>query len=87
MLGLLVGDVQLFEGHATKTLTSHLQDIDLSGWNNVEDGMSRWTNGSALLPLGTRPIGSIALMALQVHASGPYLASGAEAANLHALQA
>ncbi|OAJ66294.1 Hint domain-containing protein [Gluconobacter cerinus] len=87
MLGLLVGDVQLFEGHATKTLTSHLQDIDLSGWNNVEDGIYRWTNGSALLPLGARPIGSIALMALQVHASGPYLASGAEAANLHALQA
>ncbi|WP_408871019.1 Hint domain-containing protein [Gluconobacter cerinus] len=86
MLGLLIGDVQLFEGHATKTLTSHLQDIDLSGWNNVEDGMSRWTNGSALLPLGTRPIGSIALMALQVHASGPYLASDAEA-DLHALQA
>ena len=86
MLGLLVGDVQLFEGHATKTLTSHLQDINLSGWNNVEDGLCRWTNGSALLPLGSRSIGSIALMALQVHASGPYLASDAEA-DLHALQA
>mgnify|MGYP003365672366 CR=1 FL=1 len=72
-LGVLVGDVRLFEGNTTVTLTAHLQDADLSGWNNVEDGTMRWTDGNALLNLGQRPIGSIALMALQIHAAGPYL--------------
>jgi len=72
-LGVLVGDVRLFEGNTTTTLTAHLQDADLSGWNNVEDGTMRWTGGNALLNLGQRPIGSIALMALQIHAAGPYL--------------
>jgi len=72
-LGVLVGDVRLFEGNTTATLTAHLQDADLSGWNNVEDGTMRWTDGNALLNLGQRPIGSIALMALQIHAAGPYL--------------
>ncbi|WP_264779044.1 Hint domain-containing protein, partial [Gluconobacter sphaericus] len=72
-LGVLVGDVRLFEGNTTATLTAHLQDADLSGWNNVEDGTMRWTGGNALLNLGQRPIGSIALMALQIHAAGPYL--------------
>ncbi|QQX92786.1 Hint domain-containing protein (plasmid) [Gluconobacter sphaericus] len=73
ILGVLVGDVRLFEGNTTATLTAHLQDADLSGWNNVEDGTMRWTGGNALLNLGQRPIGSIALMALQIHAAGPYL--------------
>ncbi|WP_346344013.1 Hint domain-containing protein [Gluconobacter cerinus] len=72
-LGVLVGNVRLFEGNTTATLTAHLQDADLSGWNNVEDGTMRWTDGNALLNLGQRPIGSIALMALQIHAAGPYL--------------
>nr|WP_249212138.1 Hint domain-containing protein [Gluconobacter cerinus] len=72
-LGVLVGDVRVFEGNTTATLTAHLQDVDLSGWNSVEDGTMRWTDGNALLNLGQRPIGSIALMALQIHAAGPYL--------------
>ncbi|MBS1023537.1 hypothetical protein JK207_16265, partial [Gluconobacter cerinus] len=72
-LGVLVGDVKLYEGNATTTLSAHLHEADLSGWNNVEDGTMRWTDGSARLDLGRRPLGSIALMALQIHAGGPYL--------------
>ncbi|GBQ19609.1 tail fiber protein [Acetobacter cibinongensis] len=86
VLGVLVGAVQLFEGHATKTVTLHLNDANLSGWNNVEDGMMRWTNGNALLPLGPRPVNAIAIMALQIHSAGPYLASDAQP-DLTALQA
>lgn len=85
-LGVLVGDVKLFESNTTTTLTAHLHQEDLSGWNNVEDGTMRWTSGNALLNLGQRPIGSIALMALQIHAGGPYLLTetASEQAALHA---
>lgn len=72
-LGVLVGDVRLFEGNRTTSLTAHLQEEKLSGWNNVADGTMRWTDGNALLNLGQRPSGSIALMALKIHAAGPYL--------------
>lgn len=78
MLGVLVGDVQLFEGHKTIAVTSHLQDADLFGWNNIEDGTMRWTNGSALLCLGSRPSGSSALMVLKIHMGGPYIVSDNE---------
>ncbi|MBS1051936.1 tail fiber protein [Gluconobacter japonicus] len=75
MLGVLVGYIELFESDTTTTLISHLQDVDLSGWNTIENGAMRWTNGSALLPLCSRSVGSTAIMALQIHSAGPYLAS------------
>lgn len=59
----------------TTTLISHLQDVDLSGWNKVENCAMRWTNGSALLPLRSRSVESTAIMALQIHSAGPYLVS------------
>ncbi|MFT9450422.1 Hint domain-containing protein [Gluconobacter japonicus] len=85
-LGVLMGDVKLYEGNATTTLTAHLNEADLSGWNNVEDGTMRWTDGSARLNLGRRPLGSIALMALQIHVGGPYLLADT-ASGKNALQA
>ncbi|MBS1063794.1 tail fiber protein [Gluconobacter wancherniae] len=75
MLGVLVGYIEFFEADITTTLISHLQDVDLSGWNNIENGAMRWTNGSALLPLRFRSVESTAIMALQIHSAGPYLVS------------
>jgi len=72
-LGVLVGTVTLFESNRTRTLTDHLHDAQLSGWNNVEEGTMRWTNGNAMLPLGKRAPGAIALMAIEVRAAGPYV--------------
>ncbi|MCX2563299.1 Hint domain-containing protein, partial [Acetobacter thailandicus] len=72
-LGVLVGSVMLCEGDTTITLTDHLQDPELSGWNNIEGETVRWTKGNALLKLGQRPMGSIALMAIDIHAGGPYI--------------
>mgnify|MGYP001195369858 FL=1 len=72
-LGILVGEIKMFESRATRTLTSHLRDEELVGWNNVEDGTMRWTTGDAVLPLGNRPMGVIALMSIQICAAGPYL--------------
>jgi len=71
-LGVLVGEITLFESNRTRTLTDHLHDTQLSGWNNVEEGTMRWTNGNALLPLGKRAPGALALMAIEVKAAGPY---------------
>lgn len=72
-LGVLVGEIKMFESRATRTLTSHLHDEALVGWSNVEDGTMRWTTGDAVLPLGNRPMGVIALMSIQICAAGPYL--------------
>lgn len=72
-LGVLVGTVTLFESNRTRTLTDHLHDAQLSGWNNVEEGSMRWTSGNALLPLGERAPGTLALMAIEVRAAGPYV--------------
>jgi len=72
-LGVLVGTVTLFESNRTRMLTDHLHDVQLSGWNNVEEGTMRWTSGNALLPLGERAPGSLALMAIEVRAAGPYV--------------
>ncbi|MCH4023992.1 MAG: Hint domain-containing protein [Acetobacter sp.] len=85
-LGLLVGDVVLFEGNKTTTLSAHLREVDLPGWNNIEDGTMRWTTGNALLNLKERSPGSIALMAIQIHAAGPYLVTNtpSEIMALHA---
>ncbi|WP_215763142.1 Hint domain-containing protein [Acetobacter sp. P1H12_c] len=72
-LGVLVGEIRLFESNATRMLSAHFTDENLSGWSNVEDGTMRWTEGNALLSLGHRPLGSIALLSVQILASGPYL--------------
>lgn len=72
-LGVLVGTVTMFENNRTRTLTDHLHDAQLSGWNNVEDGTMRWTNGNAFLSLGKRALGALALMAIEVRVAGPYV--------------
>ncbi|MCP1247266.1 Hint domain-containing protein [Acetobacter cerevisiae] len=85
-LGVLVGTVTLFESNKTLTLTNHLHDAQLSGWNNVEEGTMRWTSGNALLPLGERAPGALALMAIEVKAAGPYILDETLSEN-HALKA
>ncbi|GEC62071.1 hypothetical protein GOX01_24020 [Gluconobacter oxydans] len=85
-LGVLVGTVTLFESNRTRTLTDHLHDAQLSGWSNVEEGTMRWTSGNALLPLGERAPGALALMAIEVKAAGPYILDETLSEN-HALKA
>jgi len=72
-LGVLVGQITMFESNRTHTLTAHLHETDLSGWNNVEEGTMRWTAGNALIDLGHRAPGSLGLMAIEIKAAGPYL--------------
>lgn len=72
-LGVLVGEITMFESNRTHTLTAHLHETDLSGWNNVEEGTMRWTAGNALIDLGHRAPDSLGLMAIEIKAAGPYL--------------
>lgn len=72
-LGVLVGEIRMFESNETRILSAHLTEEGLTGWSNVEDGTVRWTEGSAILSLGHRHLGSIALLSVQIRASGPYL--------------
>nr|WP_244877545.1 Hint domain-containing protein [Acetobacter cibinongensis] len=72
-LGVLVGNITLCEKNATRTITSHLDDENLTGWNSVESPTMRWTSGNAYLALGDRKQGAIGFLTLQILASGPYL--------------
>ncbi|AHJ68518.1 Hint domain-containing protein [Granulibacter bethesdensis] len=71
-LGVLVGEVLLFEAASTRHIECHLRQSDLPGWGAMEAVPCRWTNGNAVLPLGERAPDSIALLAIQIRAGGPY---------------
>ncbi|GBQ11775.1 outer membrane protein [Swaminathania salitolerans LMG 21291] len=72
-LGVLIGEITLFEGASARRLTAHLTNPDLAGWERVESQTMRWTTGSALLPLGPRSCSDIAALAVEIRAAGPYL--------------
>jgi len=67
-LGVLVGDVTLYESTATRQITSHLT-TDTEGWHGREAAAMRWTAGNAALSLNTM---TAAVLTLQIVAAGPY---------------
>ncbi|MEJ5141830.1 Hint domain-containing protein [Gluconobacter albidus] len=72
-LGVLVGEVTLFDSGKTIRIDQHLTDADLSGWDVQENAPVRWTNGNAMLPLTARQPNSLGMLAIQILAAGPYL--------------
>ncbi|MFT8327101.1 Hint domain-containing protein [Gluconobacter oxydans] len=76
-LGVLVGDVVLYDSRATRSITSHLTQADLDGWQGADDATCRWTAGNGLLTLGERDQDSLALLSIEIRAAGPYLADRA----------
>ncbi|MFT9215214.1 MAG: Hint domain-containing protein [Acetobacter malorum] len=73
MLGVLIGKITLLEGNKVRELTSHLNTPELTGWHEQEASSCRWTNGKALLALGTRKPNSFAILSIEVLAAGPYI--------------
>ena len=74
-LGILVGQVTLFDGKTEHAVTAHLEQSDLTGWDVQEPVPCRWTNGNATLPLPVVPNrGGLRMLTLQIIAAGPYLA-------------
>ncbi|WP_127102254.1 MULTISPECIES: Hint domain-containing protein [unclassified Asaia] len=79
-LGVLVGDIAIFESKSGKPVLTHLTEERLEGWHARPDGeIARWTNGNGWLPLGERPANSMALIAIEIRAAGPYLIDEIEA--------
>ncbi|MFT9363920.1 MAG: Hint domain-containing protein [Gluconobacter sp.] len=74
-LGVLVGEVTLFDSGNTIRIDQHLTDADLNGWDVQENTPVRWTNGNAMLPLTARQPNSLGMLAIQILAAGPYLAT------------
>ena len=77
-LGVLVGEITLFDSRQTIRITQHFQESALSGWHTIESPMMRWTAGDATISLGSRESGSIGLLSIQILSSGPYLVSKSE---------
>lgn len=50
-LGVRVGAVHVSDKSHSVMIEAHLNDRQLGGWNNVEDGQSRWTSGKGIIPL------------------------------------
>ncbi|WP_181441994.1 Hint domain-containing protein [Swingsia samuiensis] len=72
-LGVLVGEISIFSGNKTQVITSHISDADLAGWDIVEQGPHRWTNGYAKLNLDQASQKESRLLSIQILAAGPYL--------------
>jgi len=73
--GVAVGEITMFEAGRNHAITAHLTDKNLDGWNTLEWEDTRWTSGNAMLPLGERHPNSVALLAIQIKKTGPYLLS------------
>lgn len=71
-LGVLVGQVTLFDGKNTHAVTTHLDQAGLAGWDVQEAVPCRWTNGNATLPLPELASHDLQMLTLQVVAAGPY---------------
>ncbi|WP_269143330.1 Hint domain-containing protein [Gluconobacter oxydans] len=72
-LGVLVGEVTLFDSGNTIRIDQHLTDAGLAGWDVQDDAAARWTNGNAVLSLTARQPNSLGMLAIQVLAAGPYV--------------
>ena len=71
-LGVLIGDVHLWDSLGMKSLDAHLLDEKLEGWNNVEAVPMRWTKGNARLKLGPGRVDTPAILGITVKATARY---------------
>jgi antigen 43 len=71
-LGVLVGQVTLWDSGETRAVSAHLDTDVISGWVGREAVPMRWTAGHAQLDLGARAPHSIGLLGVQIVAAGPY---------------
>ncbi|MGX7346390.1 Hint domain-containing protein [Acetobacter pasteurianus] len=76
VLGVLLGRVTVLSAGTTADITAHLaQEDGANGWQDMPQPTTRWTDGNALLPLGTTTARGPALLTVEVLQAGPYLAT------------
>lgn len=79
VLGVLAGRVTVLSAGTATEITAHLAEADgANGWQDMPQPTTRWTDGNALLPLGTTTARGPALLTVEVLQAGPYLATPAE---------
>lgn len=72
LLGVLVGDIMMENGGVCNPVRTHIEQIDLSGWQPEVAGDMRWTTGGALLPLPEREHEGLARLSIEIRQAGPY---------------
>lgn len=76
-LGVLIGDIKLFEGNTARPISTHLAneapDGWYDGWYAPHNAPCRWTGGQASLHLGQRHPTLMGLLCLEILAGGPYI--------------
>lgn len=78
VLGVLLGRVTVLSAGTATDITAHLAEEDgANGWQDMPQPTARWTDGNALLPLGTTTARGPALLTVEVLQAGPYLATPA----------
>ena len=76
VLGVLLGRVTVLSAGTAADITAHLaQEDGANGWQDMPQPTTRWTDGNALLPLGTTTARGPALLTVEVLQAGPYLAT------------
>ncbi|GBQ93820.1 Hint domain-containing protein [Asaia krungthepensis] len=72
-LGVMVGEIQIWEAGQTRSLDAHLTSETLAGWTSPEAGITgRWTSGNAELPPIEVQAGGTAMLSIEIVAGGPY---------------
>ena len=73
-LGMLVGQVSVWAGSHEHVITRHLTERHLKGWDVIEAGPHRWTQGEAELLLHDAPSANVGqnMLSIEVQAGGPY---------------
>ena len=76
LLGVLIGEIILFQNGRSITIDTHLTAPQLDGWSDLETVPMRWTQGAAMLPLPSRQYETDrlenGLLAIKIMAGGPY---------------
>jgi len=72
-LGVLVGNIALYDAGSTTNLSAHLTEETLSGWSALEGQTARWTTGNAEIQITDRATHSIAMLGVQVLSSSQYI--------------
>ncbi|GBQ86514.1 Hint domain-containing protein [Asaia krungthepensis] len=65
-LGVLVGDVHIWDSNGMTRLDAHLCDEMLEGWYGLEEAPARWTGGNARLPLGARSFSAPGVLGITI---------------------
>ncbi|RUT27506.1 hypothetical protein C0V97_00860 [Asaia sp. W19] len=72
-LGVLVGDVTIYDRSSKSEITAHLSDDTLMGWCAVDAEDRRWTSGNAQLSLQPYDASGVAILAIEIISAGPYV--------------